>query len=349
MSASPSSAASASSTTGANPGASRAPLNPPVRVRVGVLKLASEGGAYIAQERGYFKAEGLNVEFTPFSNGSQEIPLLASGQLDIGSGSPDANLMNAVQRDIDVKIVASYLLIRKDSTASGFVVRQDLIDSGAYKSPADLRGKTVGVSSRGGTGETYPEIVLAQGGLTADDVNMQTLPFADMVAALANKKLDAAWLAQPYVINVEQQHIAKMVVPSGQILAGTNGLVMYMGGPFAQQNNEAAKRFVTAFLRGQRDYYTAFDLNQGSKDDILNILAKYTTADPKTNAVLANNHALGGVQPNGELNTKWLDGLQDDFMRLGSQKQRVDLSKALDHSYLDYAQQQLGKVTDTAG
>jgi NitT/TauT family transport system substrate-binding protein len=335
--------------SGGGAGYSTSPLNPAVKVKLGVLKLASEGGAYIAQERGYFKDEGLEVEFVPFNNGSQEIPLLGTGQLDVGSGSPDANLMNAVARGIDVKIVASYLLIRKNSTASGFVVRQDLIDSGKYKQPKDLRGMTVAVSSRGGTGETYPEIVLAQGGLTANDVNMVVMPFADMLAALTNKKVDAAWLAQPYVINAEQQHVAKMVVPSGEILAGTNGLVMYMGGPFTQQKPEVARRFMTAFLRGQRDYYRAFDLNEGPKDDILNILAKYTRTDPKLGAELAQNHALGGVDPNGGLNVRWLDSLQDDFIRLGSQKERVDLARALDQSEVDAALQRLGKVQDTAG
>src|SRR5262249_14457446 len=45
------------------------PLNPPVKVRLGVLGIAPEAGLFIALDKGYFQAEGLDVEEVPLQAG----------------------------------------------------------------------------------------------------------------------------------------------------------------------------------------------------------------------------------------------------------------------------------------
>src|SRR5438067_1012334 len=77
------------------------------------------------------------------------------------------------------------------------VVRKDLYDSGELRAPADLRGRRVAMNTRGASPEYLLTKVLDGAGLTLDDVDLVTIPFPDMPAALANGSVDAAIPAEP--------------------------------------------------------------------------------------------------------------------------------------------------------
>src|SRR3954470_2899733 len=81
------------------------PLSPPVSVAVGLIGIFVDIGILIAQERGYFKDEGLDVTTETFRNGAEQIPPLASNQIQFGTMALDPSLFNAVARDIPLKIV----------------------------------------------------------------------------------------------------------------------------------------------------------------------------------------------------------------------------------------------------
>src|SRR5437879_5081063 len=68
-----------SATVGGQP----APLSPTVKIAVGDSQQANEAGLYIAQDRGYFAREGLDVSFVTTSI-AEEIPALATGQMQSG-------------------------------------------------------------------------------------------------------------------------------------------------------------------------------------------------------------------------------------------------------------------------
>ena len=86
-----------------------------VNVRVGIAQASSDVGLYLAEKKGYFKAEGLNVTFVPFDSGARMVAPLGAGQLDVGAGSAAAGFYNAVARGIPIKIVAD-----KGSTPPGY-------------------------------------------------------------------------------------------------------------------------------------------------------------------------------------------------------------------------------------
>src|SRR5205807_1478786 len=80
---SPAPPAAPASPAAAQPAAPAAvqPLSPPVSLRVGAIGLGGEVGMFLAQERGYFADEGLEVEFVPFRSAAEALPALASGEL----------------------------------------------------------------------------------------------------------------------------------------------------------------------------------------------------------------------------------------------------------------------------
>src|SRR2546421_8933521 len=82
------------------------PLNPPVKVSIGVVSSTSDGGIFIANERGYFKQEGIDLDVQRFQTLVDMVAPLTGGQLQIAAGGLAASLYNAVDRGVALRIVA---------------------------------------------------------------------------------------------------------------------------------------------------------------------------------------------------------------------------------------------------
>ena len=119
------------------------------KVRVGNVNTVSDVGIYIADRKGYFKAEGLDVEFVGFKTAAQMIAPLGAGQLDVGGGTVSAALYNARARNIGIRIVADKGSSRPQYNFSTVMVRKDHVDSGRYRSFKDLKGMKVAVAAVG--------------------------------------------------------------------------------------------------------------------------------------------------------------------------------------------------------
>ncbi|HLH24249.1 MAG TPA: ABC transporter substrate-binding protein [Chloroflexota bacterium] len=319
-----------------------APLSPAVPLSMAVTGLTSEAGSYIAYDRGYFREEGLDVDLVPIRTLAERTAMLATGQVGVGAASIDSSLFNAVLRGIDVKMVAATSTITPDSTNGAIVVRQDLLESGRYREPKDLGGMQVAVAGEGGVIQFYLERVLNRAGLSYGDVRTSVILFPEALTAMANKAVDASYQPEPFVTYGETQGIAKPVVYSGQIYPGSTTGVMLVSPVFARDQPEAARRFVTAWLRGVRDYYRAFQRNEGGKEAVIQTLTQHT--DVKDPALYAKM-GLPTVEPNGEIAVWSIDEMQDYFVQAGSQQQTVDLQQMIDRTYLDYALGRLGRLT----
>lgn len=334
-------AASAAATPSAAPATVAVPLTL-TPVKVGNLGIVPEAGIFIALERGYFRDEGLEIELVPFRSAADQMAALATGELQMGDGGPDPGLFNAAQRDIGVKIVGHNSLAAPGDASAALVVRKDLVDSGQFRDIGDFKGLTIAVHIEGTTAQLYVERALARAGLTKDDVRFTIVQLPEMVAALGNKAMDGAWEIEPFVSVSEAQGLARSVVPMAEAYPGALTMIVMMSPVFASQQPEAARRFMTAHLRGQRDYWRAFIKNEGGRDEIIQILTKYTPLkDPAQYARLGWH----GVDPNGAVDTAVLDDMQAYFLRSGTQQQRLDLARVIDRSYLEYALERLGRIT----
>src|SRR2546422_282572 len=88
---------------------------------------------------------GLDVEDTRFDSPAGMLVPLAANQLDVVSGALAAGLYNAFARDIDVRVVADRVTLAPGYGYQALVVRQDLWESGAVRTLADLPGFQVGI------------------------------------------------------------------------------------------------------------------------------------------------------------------------------------------------------------
>src|SRR5262245_1429491 len=73
------------------------------KVGVGITNAATDAGFFIADKKGYFRAEGIEITTTPFASAAGMIAPLGRGQLDVGGGTVAAGLYNAVEQGIKLR------------------------------------------------------------------------------------------------------------------------------------------------------------------------------------------------------------------------------------------------------
>ena len=113
----------------------------PVSLKVVILPFISFAPYWIAQDNGYFKEQGLEVEFVDMTNQQDTLPAMLGGQVDVTSGQVYAAMFNAAAKDSPVKIVADKGYINPESCENIAVIgRKDAFDAGDLKAE-QLQGK----------------------------------------------------------------------------------------------------------------------------------------------------------------------------------------------------------------
>jgi NitT/TauT family transport system substrate-binding protein len=334
--------APAAASTSAAPAAAYhpTPLNPPVTLQVGVVSSSSDGGIFIALDRGYFQDEGLQVETNQFQTGVDQIAPLGAGQLDVGTGAIAAGLYNAIGRGVPLRMVAD-----KGSTPlpqwdfSALMVRKDLIDSGQVKDYSDLRGLTIVTTAPGNSTEVDVVAALEKGGLTLADVNFQHMSFPDMITAFQNRAIDAGIVIEPYVSRIEK--LGSAVRWKGTLdFYGNQQVAVIMYGPkLVDDQQDVARRWMTAYLRGVRDYNDAFGPKRQRRDEVVQTLIKHT---PIKDVSAYDEMRPAGLDPDGKLE---LPSIRRDlayYEQSGEVTAQIDLAKVIDMSFQEYAVRQLG-------
>src|SRR5579859_1347761 len=246
------------------------------KVAIGNLPASSSWCFIIAEEKGYFRAEGIEADVVPYDSGAKMIPQLSAGQLDVGAGSASSGLYNAFGRGIDLKIVADAVRGVKGAGQS-LLVRKELMRSGAVKGIADLKGRTIAVTAEAGTEAAVLAHGLKTAGLRYEDVNKVFLPFTQHGVAYQNGAIEASLTAEPSATATIRLGVADRLMFVGDFYPDAQSAVVLYGQKFVAQRPDVGKRFMKAYLRAVRDYNDA--LRDGhiagpGSDEIIAILAK---------------------------------------------------------------------------
>ena len=305
-------------------------------------QVVSTAPVCIALDRGYFNAEGLDVQLISLNAIPQVIQAVASSQVAFATANPDPALFNALNRGLDIRLLASLVTNKPGDKIAAFLVRKDVIDSGRYKSLTDIKGMKVAAQAI--QGQFYIDRMLEPTGLSIADLDIQNVALPDLITAFANKSIDAAWGTEPFNTTIEAKGLANAVAVTGDLYPGAVGVVLALSPGFAKSQPEASQRFVYAFLKGLRDYYHAFiakDASAADKQAVIQALIQHTPVkDPNLYSVIG----LPSVDPNGALDLSSWDAFQDYFMQRGLQQTKVDLKKYQDPSYIAGAVTRLGKT-----
>jgi NitT/TauT family transport system substrate-binding protein len=310
------------------------------RVRMGVLGVLPEAGVFVAQDQGYFREQGIELDTTQFDSAARMVPSLGTGQLDAGDGSHSAGLFNAVARGIPIKLVADAASGPPGYSVVGLLFRRDLADSGELRSPADLRGRRVALPARGIPTEVLLSYWLRPAGLRVDDVEIVEMGFPDQVPAFASRNIDATVIPEPFETRLADQGLATVYQHSDAVYPGFQVAEVMYGAAFAQEQPDVARRFMTAYLRGVRVYNDGFVKGDAAARQVT--IAALIQNTPVKDAALYDRMALTALDPDGRINTTSLAADQDYWLASGAQQQRIDLSALVDYSFADAAVQALG-------
>ncbi|HLG72723.1 MAG TPA: ABC transporter substrate-binding protein [Chloroflexota bacterium] len=312
-------------------------------VHVAFSGAGTDATFYIAQDKGYFAEQGINIDSVRLN--SSDMPAqLAAGSLDVGGGSFTVSLINAIQRGLDIKLVADKARCLPGTGALQIVVRKDLYDSGKVRGPKDFKGLTFGIQSVGSGNEVELDLFLKQGGLGINDVTRKPLTYPDMPAAFNGKAVDATSAPEPTPSQLVHQGLAVSIAKCGDY--NPNGEIsMILYGPKFIQQHDVAQRFMNAYLKAVRYYDDAFvkHTDPALTDEAINIIAKGTKVDPAVYKEMNANNNMWGIDADGQMNTKSFQTDQDFWVNVTKElKQPIDLNQLIDPSFAQAAAQALG-------
>ena len=315
------------------------PTPRPATLKFGTPQVIADAGVYIAIEKGYFKEQGITMEVVNFRTVAELIAPLGTGQLDVAALPLGVPLLAAADRGLEVKIVAGGGQHRQGWEYGWIVLRKDLSDSSQVKTPADLKGMKVAIPSLGSLGEQTVQTILERAGLKPSDAEMVVLPFAEQAAAFGNKGIAASFTVEPFIARGIQEGFSVKWIPLYELFGGKLDGQLTVFGPALLKDQELARRWMTGYLKGVRDYLKAFEAKQG-RDDVVNILVKYSTVkDPKLYDVME----LPYLDPNGQMDRSSVDAQYKWFVEKGLYTGKKTLGDVIDLSHVDYAVQRLGR------
>ncbi len=321
-------------------GAAAATTKELAKVKLGVVTGISDAAFFIANDKGYFKEQGLEVQMTPFNSAAQMVAPLSIGQLDAGGGAPGAGLYNAMAREITVKIVADKGSFGENDSYQALLVRKDLVDSGKFKDYKDLKGLKIAIPAEGITPHVELDAALKKGGLTLKDADTVVMPFPEMPAAFAGKSIDAAVSIEPFSTLAVQKGVAVKFKGSNEYYPNHQVAVVLYSPAFIKDRPDVAKRFMVAYLKAARDYNDAFvKKDKKAWDDVVGILMKNTSVKDKA---LYEKMPMPGINPNGDVMIQSLKDDQEWYLAKGYQKTRINIDSLVDQQFIKYAVQQLG-------
>jgi len=213
---------------------------------------------YVAQEKGFFKEEGLNVKISRGYGSGDTVMKLAAGQFDIGLATLGALISARANETVPVKAVMLY--VTRD------MLTMWVRDEGKINHPRDLEGKTIATSAGNAHYVLFP--LFAKGaGFDASKVKWVTVDGAVMGPMLVNKQVDAA----PYFW-YHAARIRPMAAERGMKLKpfpyADYGLKLYSSSLIArdetiQKDPDMIARFVRATLKGMR--YAAENVDEATR------------------------------------------------------------------------------------
>jgi NitT/TauT family transport system substrate-binding protein len=312
-------------------------------IKVASAGIASDIGFFLAHKKGYFRAEGLEVELITLNNSPQMVGPLGMGQLDVGAGTVAASLYNAVARDIALRAVADKGSMRPGYGFSGLLVRKDLVERGRFKSFKDLKGMKIAVGTFGSANSSAVNEALKRGGLSWADANMVELTFPQHLAAYANKAIDASMTNEPTASQAVKNGLAVRIAGNDEIYPNQQTAVVLYSEIFTRQRPQLALKFMRAYVKAVREYNDALKdgkLAGPNADEVINILTEYTfIKDPQIHREITP----AAIDPDGRMS---LDGLRNDLQFFKQQKLIEDpgitVERIIDTSFVTEAVKELG-------
>ncbi|KYK44042.1 ABC transporter substrate-binding protein [Bradyrhizobium sp. 191] len=278
-----------------------------LKARIGVLRLSSSAPVFIAQDKGYFRDAGLEVELKFFDAAQPIAVATTSGDVDFGVTAFTAGLYNLAGKGV-LKVIGGMSREKPGYPLIGYFASNNAYAAG-LKTPKDLAGKRVAVTQVGSSFHYSLGLLADKYGFKLSEVKIVPLQsLSNAAAALKGETVDAALLPISTARKLMDEGGAKFLGWVG------DETPWQLGAVFASPKTLASKTLVTKLLgalaKADREYHDVIlaamkdgvaPINEQTKP-LLEIIAKYTNLPVEQ---VVGNCAY--VDPDGKLDVKNVD------------------------------------------
>ncbi|WP_407156961.1 ABC transporter substrate-binding protein [Bradyrhizobium sp. STM 3557] len=279
----------------------------PLKAKIGVLRLSSSAPVFIAQDKGYFREAGLDIELKFFDAAQPIAAATTSGDVDFGVTAFTAGLYNLAGKGT-LKVIGGMSREKAGYPLIGYFASNKAYEAG-LRMPKDLAGKRIAVTQVGSSFHYSLGLLADKYGFKLSDVKIVPLQsLSNAAAALKGETVDAALLPVSTA--------RKLMDDGGAKLLGWVGdeTPWQLGAVFASPKTLANKALVTKLLgaleRADREYHDVIlasvkdgnaAINENTRP-LLEIIAKYTNLPVEQ---VVGNCAF--IDPDGKLDIKNVD------------------------------------------
>jgi NitT/TauT family transport system substrate-binding protein len=253
-------------------------------IRIGAAPTDATAQHLYAQDLGMFSAAGLSAEISPMRTSASLIAAIVGGSLDIMT-STVVSIALAHNKGIDMRVIAEGNVYDGPPPQAAIVVAPN----STIKNGADLNGKTVAVNGLGDLTQVAIAAWIDANGGDSKSVKLIEVPFSGVGAALAQGRIDAALLVEPFTSAARAQGQIKILGdPQAAIGRGYMVTGWYAKADWLNANRDTARRFVDVMLQTAK-------WGNAHHPESAAILAKYVgmTAD----AIQSSPRAVYGEKP----------------------------------------------------
>jgi ABC-type nitrate/sulfonate/bicarbonate transport system substrate-binding protein len=211
------------------------------KVRLGVGFALAYAPLYVAKEKGFFREEGVDVEFVKIEIAPDMIQSIIGGSTDAGTPGSFA-LITFIARGAPVSAVAYYgyggdriaLAAHKDSGINAIT---------------DLYGKRLAVQTGTIGAQMWSNMVKVEG-LDASKIDVKNIRNLDLPAAIASRSIDALITWEPNPTVLEERGLVKVIQRAGKYQQSYGAVIF--GNEFMEKNPDTVRRFVKAHFRAAK-------------------------------------------------------------------------------------------------
>jgi aliphatic sulfonates family ABC transporter substrate-binding protein len=272
----------------------------------------------VADRLGYFKEEGLDVEFSIFSYGPPIIEAFTSKNVDFGLVG-DLPVFSGIANGVDVQIVAT---ASSSETYNGLIVR----DAAKISKLSDLKGKKVSVPF-GSNSQPLLYLYLERGGLKDTDLEIINLSVIDSVTSIVAGRIDAAVVWEPNL------SVATQSGNGVSLFATAAGFKLFVNpviarGEFVSKYPEQAAKFLRSLHRAGR-------WAKEHPDEAAQFVFDATQVDPA-----ATKNSIAAMDYRATLSPERIEALvksAEQSYQYGLITEKIDVLSHIDPSFLKAA------------
>ncbi|HEV7368620.1 ABC transporter substrate-binding protein [Arenibaculum sp.] len=251
-------------------------------ITVALIRLSSSGPLFIAQEKGHFAAEGLDVEFV-YADAASKVPVaVVSGDADFGVTGLTGGFYNLAGKGA-LKIIGAQSREEPGYNLVAYMANPDAFDAG-LKTPDDIEGRTIGITTVGSTFHYSVGALAGKAGFDLASVRLVPLQsLGNMGSALTGKQVDGVLAPANVAYKLEGEGAGRIIGWVGDVTPWQLG-ALFTSTRTIEERRDLVERFVRAYRKGAADYHAAF-LGRGADgkpvqgeryDEMLAVLAEYT-------------------------------------------------------------------------